>query len=119
MKRTGLLLASVAVASVTACSAHSTAAPPATASAQAIAPLPPGCAVALATLPSSAPGTAEEAGADFRALGGGKGTTAASMADAVAADSSSIALDLSTGQPVTADVSKWTADAAALRTFCA
>jgi hypothetical protein len=121
MTRTALLGAAALAALLAGCSSHSAApaAPPSTTRAAAVAaPLLPGCASALAGLPKSAPGTAQQAGTDFRALAGEKGTTAGSMGDEVAADSSDIAFDLDEGGPVTSDISKWEADAASLRSFC-
>jgi hypothetical protein len=85
----------------------------------ATASLPAGCASALRLLPSSPPATAQEAADETTALGGRKGTTLDAMMDEVAADASSIGMDLDTGAGnVTRDVATYESDVAALRGYC-
>jgi hypothetical protein len=109
-----LLFAAGFTALAAGCSSHSSV-PPAAASA---ASLPSGCASALAALPGKAPDTVKQAADDTDALGGRKGTTAGSLADAVSADSFSIGFDLSENLSAASAAAKWQADAAALRAYC-
>jgi hypothetical protein len=122
-------VASAAVLAAAGCSAGAdfgTAAParpavslaPYTTTAPPKATLPPNCAQALSVLPRKAPATEKQATDDMAQLGGHKGNTTDSLADAVAADSSQIGFDLALGKPVTADVAEWARDAKALRDYC-
>lgn len=116
MTRTArLLLAAAFTALAAGCSSHSA---PAAPSSPPAAALPPGCASALAALPKTAPDTAKQAADDTDALGGRKGTTAGSLADAVSADSFSIGFDLSENESAASAAAKWQADAKALRSYC-
>jgi hypothetical protein len=113
--------AALAAALLAGCSSHS-AAPAGHAStagtAAAVTAAPSGCASALAALPKSAPNTGQQAADDTDGLGGRTGTTVASLADAVAADSFKIGFDLAEKQSDAADVARWQADAKALRSYC-
>jgi len=82
------------------------------------AAMPPGCASALAALPAEAPATETQTADDSVALGGRKGTTAGMLADSLAADALNIGFAFATGTGMTAAVGQWTADAAALRSYC-
>ncbi|MFZ0226535.1 MAG: hypothetical protein WAL41_06260 [Mycobacterium sp.] len=79
----------------------------------------PACTAALAMLPSSPPGTTQQAADDSTLLGGRKGTTLDAMLDQLAADSFDIGMDLDSGTGnVTTAVAAFRADAAAVRSFC-
>ena len=80
----------------------------------------PACTAALAMLPSSPPGTTQQAAChDSTLLGGRKGTTLDAMLDQLAADSFDIGMDLDSGTGnVTTAVAAFRADAAAVRSFC-
>ena len=108
-----ILLASAAMLAA-GCSTAAT-----TQAASAPAALPAGCSTALAMLPP-VPATAQQAADDVTLLGGRKGTTLDAMLDKVAADASSIGMGLDTGSgDVTAAVSAFKADTAAVRSYCA
>ena len=109
-----VLLAAAGAVLVAGCSSAATSAP-----APASPTLPAGCAQALALLPAQTPDTAKAAGAAAARLAGASGTTAAAMQDAVGADLLTLSFDLTMGGNVTADVSKYNADAQALRSYCA
>lgn len=121
-----VIFAAASVAALAACSSGTSAAParpavsiaPYTTTAPPRAALSPDCDQALSVLPAKPPATQKQAADDVAQLGGHKGNTTDSLADAVAADSSQIGFDLALSKSVSADVGKWETDAKALRDYC-